>query len=358
MLEALQEFGANPGRSGHRMATRAAEKINQTRSRLASLFHVKNPNDVVFAQNATEALNLGLKGFLKPGDHVITTSLEHNSVRRPLEYLRKIGIDITYVRIPDNHGVLLTKLEEAIRPETKLIVVTHASNLTGELLPIGEIGHLADKHDIRFMVDASQTAGVYPIDVEEMKIALLAFTGHKSLYGPQGTGGLYIHPELELEPILHGGTGGYSELVEQPAVRPDRYESGTRNTVGIAGLGAGLAFLEATGMDRIRKHEEELARFLMEELAGIKGLTLYGPGKGKPRCPIVSFAVEGYDSNEIGFILDTHYEIAVRSGLHCSPLAHEALGTIEKGLVRASPGYFNTEKDIEELIRALKDIVS
>ncbi|MFC4768461.1 aminotransferase class V-fold PLP-dependent enzyme [Effusibacillus consociatus] len=358
MVEVLRDYGANPGRSGHQLAAKAADTIYQIRSQLAKLFHVKNPNDIVFTQNATESLNLGLKGYLKSGDHVVTTSFEHNSVRRPLEYLREFGVEISYVSGAIDGKLSAQDIEQAIRENTKLIVVTHASNLTGSILPIEELGKLAHKKNIRFMVDASQTAGYCPIDVEAMKIDLLAFTGHKSLYGPQGTGGLYIHPELDLVPLLHGGTGGHSELIEQPPVRPDRYESGTRNTVGIAGLGAGVRFIEETGLDVIRKHEEHLTDFLMEEMGRVKGLTIYGPEKGHPRCPIVSFSIDGFDASEIGFILDTHYQIAVRAGLHCSPLAHETIGTIEGGLVRASLGFFNTKNHIEEFVRALRDIVS
>ncbi|WP_018131414.1 aminotransferase class V-fold PLP-dependent enzyme [Effusibacillus pohliae] len=356
MLQVMREFAANPGRSGHRLALQAAATIEQTRTRLAKLFHVKNPNDVIFTQNATESINLGLKGYLKPGDHVVTTSLEHNSVRRPLEFLRQNGIDVTYVTVSDSDDSLLRDVEESFRKNTKLLVVTHASNLTGRILPIEQLGWIARRHNVKFMVDASQTAGFWPIDVEAMNIDLLAFPGHKSLYGPQGTGGLYIHPELDLVPLLHGGTGGQSELAEQPPTRPDRYESGTRNTVGIAGLGAGLKFIEETGLETIRKHEEQLTRLLIEELSAIPGLALYGPDRDQPRCPVVSFSMEGYDANEVGFILDTHYQIAVRAGLHCSPLAHETVGTIRTGLVRASLGYFNTEQEIGELVRALKEI--
>ncbi|GAX89131.1 aminotransferase class V-fold PLP-dependent enzyme [Effusibacillus lacus] len=358
MAAAVRDYSANPGRSGHRLAAKAAETISNTRAQVARLFHVKNPNDVIFTQNATESLNLGLKGFLQPGDHVITTSLEHNSVRRPLEYLRKKGVDITYVPSIGDDQALCQEVEKEFRATTRLLVVTHSSNLTGRILPVERLGELARKHRVKFMVDASQTAGYLPIDVEAMRIDMLAFTGHKGLYGPQGTGGLYIHPDLELDPLLHGGTGGFSELIEQPPGRPERYESGTRNTAGIAGLSAGLQFIEDTGLASIRRHEEHLTQLLLEELARIDGLTQFGPDRKEARCPIVSFSVAGYDANEIGYILDTHYEIAVRAGLHCSPLAHETLGTAEGGLVRASLGYFNNETEIEEFVGALKDIMA
>jgi cysteine desulfurase family protein len=357
MTEVLRECGANPGRSGHQMSVQAGELIYTTRSNLAKLFGVHNPDDIAFTQNATEALNLGLKGFLQPGDHVITTSFEHNSVRRPLEYLRKLGVEITYIN--GSSGVPLPReIEAAVKTNTKLLVITHASNLTGVVFPIEEYGRVALKHNIKTMVDASQTAGYLPIDVQEMGIDLLAFTGHKSLYGPQGTGGLYIHPEIELQPLLHGGTGGYSELIEQPPVRPDRYESGTRNTVGISGLGAGVRFVEKTGLDAIRNHEEKLTTFLTEGLAEQPAIKIYTPENGTRRCPIVSFSVDGYAASEVGYILDQHYQIAVRAGLHCSPLAHESLGTTQEGLVRASFGFYNTVEHVEELLNALKDITS
>lgn len=356
MTEVLEKYGANPGRSSHRLAVQASDKIRQTRYQLASLFHVKNPDDIIFTQNATESLNLGLKGLLHPGDHVISTSLEHNSVRRPLEYLRKQGVAVTYINAAKQDQEFLRGIESAILPSTKLIVVTHGSNLTGTILPLEKISEIVKKHQIKFMVDASQTAGYYPVDIPALHIDLLAFPGHKSLYGPQGTGGLYIHPELELVPLLHGGTGGYSEMIDQPPTRPDRYESGTRNTVGIAGLGAGLAFIEKIGLNQIRKHEDSLTDQLIESLSEISSLKLYLPENGVERCPIVSFSVEGFASAEIGMILDTHYDIAVRAGLHCAPLAHETLGTMKEGLVRASIGYFNTEHDIQELVNALRDI--
>ncbi|BCJ87483.1 aminotransferase class V-fold PLP-dependent enzyme [Effusibacillus dendaii] len=359
MEEVLLNYAANPGRSGHQLAAKAAEKIFETRARIAKLFHVKNPNDIVFTQNATESTNLALKGFLKPGDHVLTTSLEHNSIRRPLEFLKAKGVEVTYLNIHTGKDLHADLLEQSFRENTKLVAVTHASNVTGTILPIEMIGEITSRHGIRLLVDASQTAGFCSIDVDSMKIDLLAFTGHKSLYGPQGTGGLYVHPELDLVPLLHGGTGGYSELIDQPPIRPERFESGTRNTVGIAGLGAGVNFIEQTGLQQIQQHEQQLANYLVDELAAIPSIAVYGWEKNEFQCPIVSFAVEGFDANEIGFILDAHYQIAVRAGLHCSPLAHDSLGTSEQGgLVRVSFGYFNSEEDVKELVHALKDIIN
>ncbi|MGZ6507194.1 MAG: aminotransferase class V-fold PLP-dependent enzyme [Tumebacillaceae bacterium] len=357
MEECMREYAANPGRGSHQLSMRASRVVFEARMKLAKLFNVKNSDNIVFTQHATEALNLGIKGLLKAGDHAITTTLEHNSVRRPLEYLRKeIGIDLTYVQADERGGFDVEALRAAIREETRLIVVTHGSNLTGTLLPIAEIGAIAKERGIVFMVDVCQTAGIYEIDVEAMNIDMLAFTGHKSLYGPQGTGGLYIHPDLDITPLMQGGTGGYSELIEQPATRPDRYESGTRNMVGIAGLLAGVTFLEETGLETIRAHEEALTERLHRGLLEVPGVTVYGPPLGEARSPLVSFSVDGFESHEVGFILDRNYGICVRSGLHCAPLAHETIGTTEQGVVRASIGYFNSEQDIDALIEAVKEI--
>lgn len=357
MEECLREYGANPGRGSHALSMKASRVIFEARRKVAGLFGVKNPDNIIFTQNATEALNMGILGLLKPGDHAITTMLEHNSVRRPLEYVRRErGVELTYVQADERGRLLAESVRDAIRENTKLIVVTHGSNLTGTLLPIAEIGAIAKQFGVLLMVDVCQTAGVYPIDVEAMNIAMLAFTGHKSLYGPQGTGGLYLHPEVELEPLMHGGTGGYSELLEMPKTRPDRYEAGTRNTVGIAGLLAGISVVESKGLDKIREHEETLAYMLHQGLEAIGGVTVYGPPLGEPRVPIVSFTVEGYESHEVGFILDRNYGICVRSGLHCAPVAHETIGTVEQGVVRASVGLFTTEEDIQALLDAVAEI--
>ncbi|MBL0385032.1 aminotransferase class V-fold PLP-dependent enzyme [Tumebacillus sp. ITR2] len=357
METCLRDYAANPGRGTHQLAMKASRVLFEARSKAAKLFGVKNSDNIAFTKNATEALNLAIHGLLKKGDHVITSTLEHNSVRRPLEFLRQQGvIELTYVS-GDEHGRFHAEsIRPAIRENTRLIAVTHGSNLTGTLLPIAEIGEIAKEHGLLLLVDVCQTAGVYPIDVEAMNISLLAFTGHKSLYGPQGTGGLYIHPDLDLVPLMQGGSGGYSELIDMPPTRPDRYEAGTPNTVGFAGLLAGLNFLEATGIESIRAHEEALTTRLHQGLQDIQGVTVYGPPLGEPRVPIVSFTIEGFESHEIGFILDKNYSICVRTGLHCAPLAHETVGTLEHGLVRTSIGYFNTENDIDALLQAVRDI--
>ncbi|WP_047153314.1 aminotransferase class V-fold PLP-dependent enzyme [Aneurinibacillus tyrosinisolvens] len=352
----IEEYGANPGRGGHVLSMRASKTVYQARVKLARLFNVKNPNDIFFTTNATMALNQAIKGFLKPGDHVITTSLEHNSVRRPLEFLKKnVGVQITYIK-PEQHTFPQASIQEAIQERTKLIVVSHGSNLLGTIAPVAEIGEMARKHNIAFLVDAAQTAGILPIDVEKMNIHMLAFPGHKGLYGPQGTGGLYVHPSIDLIPLLHGGTGSHSEDIDQPATRPDRYESGTVNTPGIAGLSAGLDFILETGLERIREKEWMLTKHALQKLKEIEGITVYGPGIDTERLAVIPFTMKGIDASELAYILDREYSIAVRAGFHCTPLAHETVGTKETGAVRISFGYFNEIEDINKLLAALVEI--
>jgi cysteine desulfurase family protein len=353
----MKESAANPGRGSHEMAVKASRAVFEARKRLARLFRINNPNDIAFTMNTTHALNLAIQGLLKPGDHVIATSLEHNSVRRPLEALkRKLGIDVTYVPT-DTKGMLKREaVEEAITGRTKLIAVTHSSNLLGTIIPISEIGEIARRRNIKLLVDSAQSAGVLPIDVEGMGIDLLAFPGHKGLMGPQGTGGLYIHPDMELEPLMHGGTGSKSEAPEQPDIRPDRYEAGTPNTVGLAGLSEGVNFVLKETTQAIHAKELQLTFELMEGLQRIPGITLLGPDLGEERTAIVSFLLDGVDPSELAFLLDQQFGIAVRSGFHCTPLGHETAGSYETGAVRASPGYFTQKSEIVSMIDAVTEI--
>ncbi|MBW5448795.1 aminotransferase class V-fold PLP-dependent enzyme [Cohnella sp. CFH 77786] len=358
MARCLEESSANPGRGSHTMAVRASRILFEGRKRLARLFRVANPNDIAFTLNATHALNMAIQGLLQPGDHVIATSLEHNSIRRPLEALRRTrGIEVTYVPTDDRGRLDLDRVEAAVQSRTRLLAATHSSNLLGSILPVQELGALARGRGIRFLVDASQSAGVLPIDVEFMNIDLLAFPGHKGLMGPQGTGGLYVSPELELEPLLYGGTGSRSESPEQPTVRPDRYEAGTPNTVGIAGLTAGVEFVLGETVEKIQAREKTMTDKLMEGLLGLPGIKVLGPELGEDRTAIVSFVIEGIDPSETAFILDQQFGIAVRSGFHCTPLGHESAGTTETGAVRASPGYFTAESEIVSFIDAVGEIV-
>jgi cysteine desulfurase family protein len=357
MRLSMEQAAANPGRGSHQMAVQASRVLFEGRKRLAKLFKVKNPNDIVYALNTTMALNLAIKGFVKEGDHVICTAVEHNSVRRPLEYLKRTrNIQVTYIQT-DNRGHMdVNEVERQMTNRTTLMVCTHSSNLLGSILPIAELGELCRKKGVKLLLDAAQSAGTLEIDVEAMGIDILAFPGHKSLLGPQGTGGLYIHPGIDLEPLLHGGTGSQSEAIEQPLVRPDRYEAGTPNTVGIAGLTEGVKLILEETVESIHKREWELTQKLMQGLQEIEGITIYGPEIGQNKTGIVSFNVGQADSSEVAFILDQSFQIAVRAGYHCTPLAHEMAGTLDKGAVRASVGFYTKASEIDQLIGAVKEI--
>lgn len=355
--EALSGSAANPGRGNHAMAIQAGRVLMKTRSRLATLLGVENPVDIAFTSNTTSALNLAIKGFLQPGDHVLATMVEHNSVRRPLEFLKRtMGVKVEYIRVNEKGEIDLLSMKNAFRENTRLVVCSHSSNLLGSIAPIEEIAALTHQHGAVLLVDAAQTAGAYPIHVKDMEIDMLAFPGHKSLLGPQGTGGLYISPEINLVPHLHGGTGSQSEEVEQPSVRPDRYEAGTPNTAGIAGLGEGVREVLAEGVENIYRREWLLTQELMRGLSEIPGISLLGPDLGAPRTGIVTFNVADQDAAEVAFRLDREYQIAVRAGFHCTPLGHETAGTTLTGAVRASIGYSSTADDVYALIEAMQQL--
>ncbi len=357
VVNAMLNDAANPGRGSHAMAVRASRILFETRKQLAKLFNIKNPNDIAFASNTTMALNMAIKGFLKPGDHVIATSVEHNSVRRPLYYLEQtIGIEVTYVESDERGNLNIDDIAKAIRPHTTLAVVNHSSNLLGTIMPVADIAELTRKHGIKLLVDAAQSAGIIPVDVKAMGIHMLAFPGHKGLLGPQGTGGLYIDPELELVPLLHGGTGSQSEALEQPQVRPDRYEAGTQNTPGLAGLKTGVQYVLNETVENIHTKEWALTQRLIQGLLPVEGVKLLGPELGEQRTGIVAFNMEKVDPSELSFILDQHYRIAVRAGFHCTPLAHASAGTSATGAIRASVGVFTTEAEIDALTDAIKEI--
>ena len=359
MIQAMETAGANPGRGSHQMSVNASRVLFNTRRAIAKLFRIHNPNDIVLTSNTTMSLNLAIKGILEPGDHVITTMMEHNSVRRPLEYLKSLGqIEVDYLPLTDEGQISNDKLESRIRPHTKLVAVTHSSNLLGSILPLQEISAVTRKYGIPLLVDAAQSAGVLHIDVEKMGIDMLAFPGHKGLLGPQGTGGLYIHPDLDVKPLLYGGTGSQSEVIGQPTVRPDRYESGTPNVVGYAGLMAGIEQVLSLTIDHIYEHEWSLSQYLIEGLEKVPGAHILGPRKGCPRSGLVSFNIENVDSAELAFRLDREYSIAVRSGYHCTPLAHESAGTLDRGAVRASFGVNSTEAEVSALLAAVHHLAS
>lgn len=356
IMTAMREYGANPGRSGHKMALKAGRGIFETRELICKLFNSNNPMNVIFTFNATEALNIGIKGVLREGDHVITTSMEHNSVLRPIKYLERFGVESTIVKADSKGRINPKDIEKSIKNNTKLIVCTHISNLTGTIMPIEEIGSISKENGIIFMVDASQSAGVYDIDVEKMNIDLLAFPGHKGLLGPQGTGALCIKDGLELQSYMQGGTGSSSHSLDHPEILPDKFESGTTNGPGIIGLGAGIKYILDKGMHNIREHEESLAMHFIEEAKKIDGVTLYGPLDVKQQAAVVALNIKDADSSEVSYILDQEYDIAVRPGLHCAPLAHETINTLEQGAVRFSFGLFNTHEEVDYCIKALKDI--
>ncbi|MGE5454691.1 MAG: aminotransferase class V-fold PLP-dependent enzyme [Methylocystaceae bacterium] len=352
-----RNLGANPGRGSHKRTLEAGMVLLDTREALARLFNIADSCQIVYTANVTEALNLGIKGLLQRGDHVITTSMEHNSVARPLYSLQAQGvIKLTIVSCRPDGTLNPHDIQAAIQSNTRLIVMMHASNLTGTIMPIKEVGNIARQHGIPFMVDSAQTAGVLPIDVEKDAIDLLAFTGHKGLLGPQGTGGLYIQPGIELRHLKEGGTGSFSDLLEQPTVLPDRYESGTQNGPGIAGLGAGVNYILERGLLNIRAHEQHLTNLLLNGLAQIPEVIIYGPRNIELQTAVVSINIAGMDCGELSMYLDHEYGIITRSGLHCTPLAHRTIGTLDLGTCRLSPGLFSTETDIEKVIKAVHTI--
>lgn len=363
-LKAMEEFmlsvGANPGRSGHRLSIEAGRIILEAREALAALFGVDDPLRIVFTRNATEALNQALYGLLQSGDHVITSSMEHNSVMRPLRDLEEKGVELTVVKTSPRGELDPQDVEGAIKENTRLIVLTHASNVTGTLMPLIEIGQIARRKGVLLCVDSAQTAGAYPIDVEEMGIDLLAFTGHKSLFGPQGTGGLFIRKGLEeaIRPLFRGGTGSRSEYEEQPDFLPDKYESGTPNTVGIAGLGAGVRFVLSEGIERIRAKEVALTQILLEGLSDTPGVTLYGVCDPRRQIAVVSFNIDGLSPSEVAMALDEEFGVLTRPGLHCAPSAHRTIGTFPQGTVRLSAGYFTTEEEIRTALRAVQELAA
>jgi len=358
MDEFLRTKGGNPGRGSHSMALAARETVEETRMLVARLINAVEMNRVVFTLNCTDSLNLGLKGLLNPGDHVITSSIEHNSVVRPLRKLEQRGVKVTRLSPSVKSGVVSAlDIEKAMTKDTKLVVMTHASNVTGVIQPIAEYGAIARKHNLLFMVDAAQTAGKYPIDVKTGNIDLLAFSGHKGLFGPPGTGVLYIGERVELDSLREGGTGSHSEMEEQPLDLPYRYESGTANSVGISGLGAGLKYIFSEGLEKIRAHEQFLTARLIEGLSHIPGVTFYTAKDSTKQAPIISFNIEGYEPGEGGAILDQAFDIKVRTGLHCAPAAHKTIGTYPLGTIRLSPGYFNTAEEIEVTLQALDRMV-
>lgn len=353
----LRTSAANPGRSGHGMAVRAEGVIAGARHSLARLLNAPHPERLVFTPNGTAALNLALKGLLRPGDHVVTTSLEHNSVARPLYALER-DRNVRVTRVPCPGGVPdIAALLGALEPGTRLVAMVHVSNVTGAVLPVEEVAAECRRRGVALLIDAAQSAGTLPIDVRALgPLALVAMPGHKGLYGPPGTGALYIGDDLDLAPLVQGGTGSLSEQEEQPPRLPGRYESGTLNSAGIAGLGAGVEWILDQGVETIRRHETALAERLREGLAGCEGVTFYSPPRSAPSSAVVSFNLDGWEPTDVAQILDTTFGIQCRPGLHCAPWAHRSIGTFPGGTVRLSPGFFNTEDEVDEVVSAVREI--
>ncbi len=354
----IREDCANPGRSSHEMARTSASWVMKTREAAASLFNIDNPLRIGFTANATYALNMAIQGVLKKGDHVITTAMDHNSVLRPLYELKRKGIiDYTVIMPYNSYGAIdAFAVSKAVNPNTRLIVLTASSNLTGTIMPYEEIGEIARKKGIIYLIDGAQGVGALPFDVKSMNISMLAFPGHKGLMGPQGTGGLYVNEDVTLSPIIQGGTGSRSFETFQPLFMPDIIECGTLNTPGIVGLGAGIEFILKTGTDAILKRKELLITKLYEGLAVHRKIKLYSIAENHKNSGIIAFSINGLDSSEIANLLDSKYHIATRSGFHCAPLAHKALGTEKTGLLRLSLGYFNTPDEIQYTIDSIKEI--
>lgn len=354
--KAVRLYGANPGRGGHRMAVEASQAIYETREKVASLFNIKKPLQIAFTYNSTYALNFAVKGAVPKDSHIITTSLEHNSVLRPVFYEKdENNAHVSIIEPSEDGNIHSEDIIAAMKPETKAVVLTHMSNVTGTIIDLLPITTEARKRNILTIVDVSQSAGFLDIDVEEMKIDILCFTGHKSLFGIQGTGGIYIREGIPFSPIIEGGTGSFSKMKRQPHSMPEALEAGTLNTPGIVSLGAGIDFINSIGLENIRKHEYSLTEKFIEGIKNIEEIIIYGPEK---RGPVVTLNIKGVDSGDLAAYLDEEYAILTRAGIHCAPLAHESMHSGENGGVRFSFGYFNTEEDITYAINTLKNIVS
>jgi cysteine desulfurase family protein len=359
MIHYQQEIGASPGRSGHRLAIEAARAIFAAREMAAEVFHAADPMRVVFTMNVTEALNLALRGLLKPGDHVVTTSMEHNSVMRPLRNLEASGVELSIVNCAPDGSLNILDIENAIRPNTKMLVVNRGSNVTGIVQPVRKIGEIAHQHGILVLTDEAQTGGAFPVDMMKDQVDLLAFTGHKALFGPMGTGGLIIGKRAPLEnwiPLKSGGTGSASEKEIQPRFLPDMFESGTPNAIGVAGLLAGMRWINERSIEAIHEHELSLTKHTLEGLCDIPGVIIYASSDVDKQLATFSFNIHGMLPSEVGERLDREYGILCRVGLHCSPAAHHTIGSFPVGTVRFSLGMMNTKQEVDLALRAVKNL--
>jgi cysteine desulfurase / selenocysteine lyase len=355
MDAALREVGVAPGRGGYQQSIAAARLVFAARSTLAGFLGVPDSSRLIFTHSATESLNIAISGLLKPGDHVVSSTMEHNALARPLHLMKARGVEVSFVSAAPDGTVSERAVAQAMRGNTRLVALAHCSNVTGTLQPIGEIAGVARAGGALFLVDAAQSAGYLPLDAEEMGIDLLAAPGHKGLFGPPGTGVLAIGAGIQLEPLLVGGTGGNASSPDQPEELPERLESGTLNTPALAGLKAGVEFILETGLEQIRAKEQALVQQLIAGLVRQPGLTLYGP-RGVERGSAVSFNLDGHDPATLGFLLDHNYDISVRVGLHCAPNVHRTIGSYPAGTVRVSPGFFTSPEDIDRFLEALREI--
>ncbi|MEW6199858.1 MAG: aminotransferase class V-fold PLP-dependent enzyme [Planctomycetota bacterium] len=359
MVRFLRDVGANPGRSGHALAN-AAERVRlDAREAVAALFNLSDPFRIIFTAGATTAINLVLHGLLTPGSHVVTTGIEHNAVMRPLRALEARGVSVTVVPGRPDGSLEVTSIERCLTPATRLIVVNHASNVCGTVLPVREIGALAQARGIPLLVDAAQTAGVWPIALGADRIDLLAFSGHKGLLGPTGTGGLAISESFDIDrlpPLIQGGTGSRSEQEVQPDFLPDKYEAGTPNIVGLAGLVASVRYVLDRGVEAIRRHDHDLAARLIAGLKGIAGVQVYGTGNAARQVAVVSFNIAGRTCAEVASSLEQDFGVLCRPGLHCAPVAHRTLGTLPGGTIRFAPGLFTTSDEIHRAVDAVRRV--
>ena len=362
VIEAITRFltdcGASPGRSGHRMAISAAREVFETRELVAKLFNVPNSDRVIFTSNATHSINIAIKGVLQKGDHVITTTFEHNSAIRPLRELEAKGIiEVSVIGCNSSGYFDLEVLKSSIKPNTRLVASIHASNVSGDILPVEQIGEICKSHNLLFLVDASQSAGIIPVDMQAYNIDMLAFTGHKKLYGPTGIGGLCVaNNHILLQPLIQGGTGSQSESEFHPDFYPDRLEAGTLNTLGIVGLKAGVDFILGKGFDNIQAHIQLLTLRFVKGLKTISTTDVQRTAMGSLRVGVVSLNLQGYSPSDLAFALDSEYGIMIRPGLHCAPLAHRALGTFPQGSARFSFGCFNTIAEVDYTLEVLRKL--
>ena len=355
-VEFMEKYAANPGRGGHKIGLESGRVVFEARYEIAELFNIANPMNIAFTKNASEAINIGIKGFLKEKDHVISSMMEHNSVSRPIASLSSKGIEHSFVKCRNEGFLDLEEFKNSFKENTRLVAITHASNVTGTVNDLKKIGEICKEKGAILLVDAAQSAGVFDIDVEAMNIGMLCCPGHKGLYGPMGTGFIYVREDIKLATLMEGGTGSSSESLEHPSIMPDSLEVGTVNAVGIAGLLEGVKFVKEIGVESIRLHEQNLVNLCIDGLKKIDKIKIYGPEDFSKRAGVVAFNIGDLPSTDVSYILDSAMDIAVRSGLHCASLAHQTLGTLSQGIVRASFSYFNTENEVNEFVEGIKKL--